>query len=83
MALYVRTRDRSARQRMIENLERDGFQPERISRQEVLESNLPLAVDIAGKQYGVMGNITCAAAAATQGRLMGVGEFYRIYRVSK
>ena len=80
MVLYVRIRDRTARQRMIRDLEQDGFIPERISRQEILESHLPLTVDIASKQYDVMGNVTCAAAAATQGHLMGIDEFYHIYR---
>lgn len=83
MEYYVRTGDRAARQRMIEVLERDGFLPERISHQDLLESSLPLTIDLVGKRYGMMGNVTCAAAAATQGRIIDIDEFYRIYRGEK
>ena len=78
--VYVRTTDdQAARQRIIDDLELHGFTAENRDRLDILESRFPLSVNLAKKTYGAMGNVTCAAAAASSGRLMTVDEFYAQY----
>ena len=79
---FVRVSDPDDRKKLIETLEGDGFKLDEefpLSRQDVLESNLPIIVDIENKIYGRMGNVTCAAAAAQSGKVIDLSEFYASY----
>ena len=46
------------------------------SRDEIIESFLPLYVDKTSKTYWMMGNITCAAAASSSGKMINMEKFY-------
>ena len=76
---YVRTSGVEERVEFVESLESEGYKPNEergFTREDVLESNLPVTVDPIRKVYGRMGNVTCAAAAVTQKILVTVDEFY-------
>ena len=80
--LYVCAKE-GERLRMIEFLESLGYElgkDEFLSREEIKGHYLPLSVDIAGKSFGMMGNATCAAAAASSGSISSTDDFYRIIR---
>ena len=79
---FVRVSDPDDRKKLIETLEGDGFTLDEefpLTRQDVLESNLPIIVDIENKIYSRMGNVTCAAAAAQSGKVIELSEFYAHY----
>ena len=70
------------RKKLIETLEVDGYKLDNefsLTRQDVLESNLPVVVDSENKVYSRMGNVTCAAAAAQSGKVVELSEFYNCY----
>ena len=66
----LREKDREKALKIVKNL-----------RKEILDSNLPIIVDVDKKEYDRMGNVTCAAAATTGGCLIKPDEFYRQYNV--
>ena len=76
---FIRVNDRQTRQRLIDDLRARGFTLDPMEQRPIPELKLPLTVDWDRKTYGAMGNITCAAAAATSGALMTVDEFYARY----
>lgn len=76
---FVRTNNLAARQRIINALESRSFTAENGDKQQILESQLPLKIDMEDKTYGTMGNVTCAAAVASSGRLMAAEAFYAQY----
>ncbi len=76
---YVRTHSRKERSSMIEVLEKNGYSTEQdyrnLTKQDILESKLPFRVDATSKTYGLMGNVTCAAAAASSNALTEYNDF--------
>ena len=76
---YVRTHDRQEREFLVKMLRNNGYSIEKDSRnlteQDILEDILPFRVNMVSKEYGIMGNITCAAAAASSKVLMECDEF--------
>ena len=79
---YVKTRSRKIRLSFIEFLEKNGFKCEEdkvTTRAGVLESRLPVVVDVENKSYSVMGNTTCAAAAVSARKIMTVDDFHMFY----
>lgn len=79
---YVRTRGKIARKYFIEFLEKNGFKTGTdsvFSREEILDSILPVSVDLDSLEYDRMGNITCAAAASAVGAVFTVEEFMNFY----
>ena len=50
------------------------------NKQSTIESPYPVIIDITNKLYGHLHNITCAAAAAAQRKLISVEEFYAKYK---
>ena len=76
---YVRTRSKEERSYLLEILDNKGFCIEKgagcFTVHDILESCLPLTINVASKEYGIMGNITCAAAAASSKVLMECDEF--------
>ena len=79
-SVYVRAGDRAARLSIVEMLEGDGFVPAHPPREEILDSKLPLIVDRAERTYSMAGNVTCAAAAVTCGRVLTPEGFTAWYR---
>lgn len=83
--MFVRENDRGVREQLIKTLENDGYiMDEKIalSREDIIDSNLPIIVNTLDKTYSRMGNVTCAAAAAGSGHIITVEEFYDRYNNS-
>ena len=81
---FVRISDKKARKDLIMFLEKNGFacaENESRSRESTIESRFPLTVDLGRKEYGHIGNTTCAAAAAASGKLITVKEFMSLYEI--
>ena len=79
---YVKTRGKKARKYFIEFLEKNGFVLAADSvfpREDILDSKLPVSVDLDSMEYDRLGNITCAAAASTIGAVFTVKEFMDFY----
>ena len=49
---------------------------ERRSKKEIIDSFLPICVDKTGKNFWMMGNVTCAAAAVSSKKLIKKELFY-------
>ncbi len=80
--MFVGAKGREERQELITFLEDNGFQldnDECRSIDEILDGFLPITVNTDGKKYGMMGNVTCAAAAAQGGGVKTTEEFYDKY----
>ena len=71
----VRTFSYEDRARLVEFLETEGFSCD-ADRQDVLDSVLPLVIDMKKKRFFRIGNVTCAAAAASGGCIINDKEFY-------
>ena len=81
--LYVRSLDKKDRIRLIEFLESKGFlclEENARSRSDIVESELPLTIDLNRKTISRMGNVTCAAAAASQKIIINSTLFYELYK---
>ena len=79
---FVRTFGKEDRIRLIEFLESKGFlclEDNGHSRSDTVESKLPLTIDLNRKTISRMGNVTCAAAAASQKIIINSALFYELY----
>ncbi len=68
-----------SRREIIEYLTKEEYTldpTENRTRDEIIESILPLYVDKTSKTYWMMGNITCAAAASSSGEMINKEKFY-------
>ena len=68
--------------KFVEFLEEEGFscvENQSFSRQDTIESLLPLVVELNQKRIYRMGNVTTAAAAAGTGIIMTDRDFYLLY----
>lgn len=77
--IFVREKDPDGRREILEFLENMGYrldEEEPRTRQEIIESVLPITVDRKNKEYRMMGNVTCAAAAVSSGRMITKEEFF-------
>ena len=75
----VRTYNYEDRVKLIEFLESNGFSYDEdrvIDRQDVLDSTLPLIINLKKKRFFRVGNVTCAAAMASSGCIISDKEFY-------
>lgn len=80
---YVKPSSKEKRIKLVEYLEFKGFKCREdtiTDKQSTIESPYPVIVDITNKVYGHLHNTTCAAAAATQKKLITVEEFYAKYK---
>ncbi len=80
--VYVDEREKKNREEFIEFLELKGYnldKDEKRSKETIVEGILPIDVDPVNKEYRMMGNITCAACAAQQKRLISREEFLKRY----
>lgn len=79
---YVRVQN-SGRDKLFEFLNSEGFTCESDNRNVVVQSYLPFSINVTEKCFGVIGNITCAAAAALSRRIIEDVEFYVLYKKSR
>lgn len=80
--IFVDERERKKRLEFIEFLEGNGYnldKDEFRSKETIVEGVLPIDVDPKNKEYRMMGNVTCAAAAASQKLLISKDEFCQKY----
>lgn len=81
---FVRISGKAAREDFVIFLEKNGFtcaENGSKSRESTIGSRFPLTVDLGRKEYGHIGNTTCAAAAAASGKLITVKEFMSLYEI--
>ncbi len=79
---YVKMLGTKARETFIEFLEKNGFELAADSvfpREDILDSKLPVSVDLDNMKYDRLGNTTCAAAASTIGAVFTIEEFLDFY----
>lgn len=72
-------RIKEERRGIIQFLEDMGFSleaKESRNKKEIIESFLPIYVDKADKNYWMMGNVTCAAAAVSSNKMIRKEAFY-------
>ena len=72
-------RNKEERRGIIKFLEDMGYSleaKEQRSKKEIIDSFLPIYVDKTGKNFWMMGNITCAAAAVSSKKLIKKELFY-------
>ena len=75
--LYVQPADEEERASTVAFLTENGFTWE--TEESIPESRFPLIVSLKDRTVSVMGNGTCAAAAAGSGIVVGVREFCLLY----
>ena len=77
--MFVREKDPDGRREILEFLENMGYkldEEEPRTRQEIIGAVLPITVDSKNKEYRMMGNVTCAAAAVSSGRMITKEKFF-------
>ena len=82
LSVIVAPYDDESRLLLVEFLESEGFCRStdwHKSRDEILSSFLPLLIDLREKSFHLIGNVTCAAAAASSKTIIGEKEFYILY----
>ena len=66
------------REYFISSFEKKGFViDKRFSKKELIESVLPITLDFGTKEIGRMGNVTCAAAAASCVAIIKEEDFWK------
>ncbi len=80
MLYYIKTSDSEQRSNLMYHFINAGYEVESAEdRAEFFKTDLPIWVDLSNKKYGVVGNVTCAAAAASQDLLIEYSEFIKIF----
>lgn len=75
---YVKPTTQKARIELLDYLESRGFRyPNHTTRENSMESSLPIVVDTDKREVYRMGNITVAACAAACNALISEKEFYQ------
>ena len=80
--LYIKPDSREQRLEIIKLLESDGFScPDKCAqdRKSVINDTRPLHLNLAQKTVQCVGNVTCAAAAASQKIIINPELFYNFY----
>ena len=80
--VFVDERNKEERKNFIRILEENGYsldKDETRSIDTIIDWVLPIEIALKNKEYRMMGNITCAAAAVTQRLLISKEEFYQKY----
>ncbi len=81
--VFVEVKGTDERAKFIDMLEKEGLvisEDAVRTKQEIIEAVFPLIVNIREKNYDMMGNATCAAAAVSCGALVGADDIYRLCR---
>lgn len=76
-SLYVQPLDEEERAVTAAFLLENGFASE--AGKDILGSHFPLIISLKDKTVSVMGNVTCSAAAAGSGVVIGVREFCMLF----
>ena len=80
--LFIRFFAQEDRVKLVEFLESEGFhcvENRSYSREDTIDSFLPIVVEMNRKNIYRMGNVTCASAASSQKLIMSDRDFYLLY----
>ena len=81
---YVMVSGEEERRRFIGFLEKNGFRCEDCTssgKEKAVGSRFPVKIDVGRKVYGTVGNVLCAAAAASARVLISAEDFLEIFEV--
>ena len=79
VAVKVKAENREA---FVKRFEEKGFKLDKtFSREEIINSVLPITLNYEKKEISRMGNVTCAAGAESQRRVISEEEFWSNYIV--
>ena len=81
---FVPISGKRARKDFIALLEKNGFVSEgkeECGRESTINSKFPITIDIGRKEYGHIGNITCAAIASKSRKSISADEFLVLYEI--
>lgn len=82
---HVYTTDKESRRDLVEFLERQGYVCEEdnvTNREKVLNTRLPVVVNVIDRKYSILHNVVCAAASIASNMLISEEEFYVLYKGS-
>ena len=84
VAIYhVYTADKESRKDLIEFLEQQGYVCEEdnvTNREKILNTRLPVVVNVIDRKYSMLHNVVCAAASIASNMLISEDEFYVLYK---
>ena len=82
---HVYTADKESRKDLVEFLEQQGYVCEEdnvTNRDKVLNTRLPVVVNVIDRKYSMLHNVVCAAASISSNMLISEEEFYVLYKGS-
>ena len=82
---HVYTVDKESRKALVEFLEQQGYECEVdnvTNREKVLNTRLPVVVNVIERKYSMLHNVVCAAASIASNMLISEEEFYVLYKGS-
>ena len=82
---HIYTADKESRKELIEFLEQQGYECEEdnvTNREKVLNTRLPVVVNVIDRKYTILHNVVCAAASIASNMLISEEEFYVLYKGS-
>ena len=80
---HVYTEDKESRRDLVEFLEMQGYECEEdnvTNREKVLNTRLPVVVNVIDRKYSMLHNVVCAAASIASNMLISEEEFYVLYK---
>lgn len=80
---HVYTADKESRKDLVEFLEIQGYECEAdnvTNRDKVLNTRLPVVVNVIDRKYSILHNVVCAAASLASNMLISEEEFYVLYK---
>lgn len=80
---HVYTEDKESRNDLLEFLEMQGYECEVdnvTNRDKVLNTRLPVVVNVIDRKYSMLHNVVCAAASVASNMLISEEEFYVFYK---
>ena len=80
---HVYTEDQESRKDLLEFLELHGYECEEdnvTNREKVLNTRLPVVVNVIDRKYSMLHNVVCAAASIASNMLISEEEFYVLYK---
>ena len=80
---HVYTVDKESRSDLLEFLELQGYECEVdnvTNRDKVLNTRLPVVVNVIDRKYSILHNVVCAAASIASNMLISEEEFYVLYK---
>ena len=80
---HVYTADKESRKDLVEFLELQGYVCEEdivTNRDKVLNTRLPVVVNVIDRKYSILHNVVCAAASIASNMLISEEEFYVLFK---